>query len=263
MVFNLGVLSEDTGPAAFYTWIIERESPERFRQTVTILDQSLEVLSSDDRYNNGYDPRLRGWYHAANNVGHTVRVPPYVYYETLDIGITMARRTGDGIGVVGGDLTLATLSTALANRRDSGVGRAIIFDDAGGMLAADDMDLVISVRRSNDRPIVRQRTLGDMDVPEFRAVGDLVASGVTDQVIDVSAGGTDWSVWMSRLSFGQGDDAWISIVVPSAELFSDITKRMRNGLAISAAAIAISVFLAWSLGRAIARPIRAATQEAY
>ena len=101
LVFNLAVAAPEAGPA-YLAWIIQRPTPEEFKQTVVFLDDEYRVLSTDLDQNNGYDPRLRPWFHPAINSDGIIQTPPYVYFETNDVGITLAYTTPDGKGVVGG-----------------------------------------------------------------------------------------------------------------------------------------------------------------
>ena len=113
IVFNLAVAAEGAGPA-YLSWIIQRPGPGEFDQTVIMLDGDYGIVSTDHRQHNSYDPRTRPWFHGAMVADRTVQTPPYVYFESNDIGITVAARTRDGHGVVGGDLTLRTLSQSSA-----------------------------------------------------------------------------------------------------------------------------------------------------
>ena len=123
LVFNLSIVAPGAGPA-YLSWIIERPKEDDFRQTVVMLDKEFGVLSTDTRQYNGYDPRIRPWFHAAMQSVGAIQTPPYIFFETNDIGITVAKRTKNSDGVVGGHLTLQTVSKALSGRRTSATATA-------------------------------------------------------------------------------------------------------------------------------------------
>jgi len=179
LVFNLAVAAPEAGPA-YLAWIIQRPTPAEFKQTVVLLDDEYRVLSTDLDQNNGYDPRLRPWFHPAINSDGIIQTPPYVYFETNDVGITLATSTPDGKGVVGGDLILKTLSEALGGDQALEGSLAVVFDDATGILAAADIDHVLAISRQNERPVIAQQTLASTGVPAYRAISRLYASGVNE-----------------------------------------------------------------------------------
>lgn len=262
LVFNLA-LSAPQADAAYLAWIIRRPTQDDFRQAVITLDDAYEILSTDRRQNNGYDPRLRPWFHAAMTEDGAIQTPPYVYFETNDIGITIATRTADGKAVVGGDLTLQTLSQALEFRRASEHALAVVFDESTAVLAAANTDHVVDVQRPNDRPRVTQQTLASTGVPAYRALSRLYASGSREGVHQVEADGEDWVIWLSPLSLDHDRHAVISILSPAGEVFAKVTRRMHTSLAIAATGIGIGLLLAWTFASSVSRPIRNLTDEAY
>ena len=189
--------------------------------------------------------------------------PPYVYFETNDIGITLASRTRDGKGVVGGDLILETLSQALGSNQPTESSLAVVFDDAGGVLAATDVNHVLNVRRQSERPITTQHTLASSGVPGYRVLSRLYASGEGEGVFEVEADGRDWVVWMSPLSLDWDRHVTMGIISPSGEVFAAVNERMMWSLGIAGAGIAIGLLLAWLVANAISKPIRMLTDEAY
>ncbi len=262
LVFSLGEAGPQAG-AAYHAWIVQRPTPSDFRQTVIMLDAEYEILSVDRRQHNGYDPRTRPWFHAAMTSDGTVQTSPYVYFETNDIGITIATRTASGKGVVGGDLTLRTLSQALEIRRASENALAVVFDESTAVLAAANIDHVLNVQRSGDRPLVTQQTLASTGVPAHRALSRLYASGNREGVHEVEADGEAWVIWISPLSLDHGQKAVMSLLSPADEVFAEVSTRMEISLVIAITGLGIGLLLAWVFANAVARPIRNLTDEAY
>ena len=78
--------------ASYRAWIINQTSEQGRIRTNFLLDRSFAVLATETVNSNGFDPRLRPWYQAAINSPATVQTAPYVYFETKDIGVTIARQ---------------------------------------------------------------------------------------------------------------------------------------------------------------------------
>ncbi len=150
----------------------------------------------------------------------TVQTPPYVYFESNDIGITVAARTRDGNGVVGGDLTLRTLSQMLGAKRATANSHTVVFDAKTSVLAASDIDHVLQVVRQDERPLVIQQTLASTEFAPYRALSRLNASGQREGVHEVEADGKKWVVWISPLDLGGDRSATMGIVAPSDEVFA-------------------------------------------
>ena len=262
IVFNLTESAQGTGPA-YRSWIIRRPSPGEYEQTVITLDGDYGVLSTDHRQFNGYDPRTRPWFHTAMAADRTVQTPPYVYFESNDLGITIAARTPDGHGVVGGDLTLRTLSHMLGAKRATESSQTVVFDPKTYVLAASNLEHVLQVVRRDERPLVVQQTLASTEFAPYRALSRLHASGQREGVHEVEADGKRWVVWISPLDLGGDHDATMGIVAPSDEVFAEVSERMRLSLWIAAFGVAIALLIAWIVAGAISRPIRTLTAEAY
>ena len=262
IVFNLAVAAEGAGPA-YLSWIIQRPGPGEFDQTVIMLDGDYGIVSTDHRQHNGYDPRTRPWFHGAMVADRTVQTPPYVYFESNDIGITVAARTRDGHGVVGGDLTLRTLSQMLGAKRATANSHTVVFDAKTSVLAASDIDHVLQVVRQDERPLVIQQTLASTEFAPYRALSRLNASGQREGVHEVEADGKKWVVWISPLDLGGDRSATMGIVAPSDEVFAEVSERMRLSLWIAAFGVGIGLLIAWIVAGAISRPIRTLTGEAY
>ncbi len=262
LVFNLAVAAPGS-KAAYLSWIIRRPDTSTFRQSVVFLNNDLEVVSSATNYHNGYDPRLRPWYHAAQHSEQAIQTAPYIYFETNDIGITIAKKTKRGRGVVGGDLTLQTLSKVLQVKRLTKNSVAVIFDSGGHILSAGEIRHVLKIRRQEDRPIVAQQTLASAAHPAFNALSRLRASGISEGVHELTTADSSWISWLSPIPLGQGRTALLSVMSPADEVFATVNHRLKISITIAVAGIVVGLLLAWGIAKAISRPIGLLTDEAY
>ncbi|QXH48607.1 methyl-accepting chemotaxis protein [Pseudomonas xanthosomatis] len=96
----------------------------------------------DAKMPDGYDPRQRPWYTQAVTANQTLLTPPYqasVGGLVVTIAIPVkARNNGELLGVVGGDLSLDTLSKILAAVDFGGIGHAFLVDGNGQVIVSPD-----------------------------------------------------------------------------------------------------------------------------
>ena len=250
-------------PSTFAGWIIQRGPEGTIDQRVYALDQHGNVMSVDNRYNNGYDPRLRDWYQLAIASDRFVQSPPYLFFSVSEIGLTMAQRIPDASGVMGGDVVLGTLGQALTRYRESANFRSIMFEKLGEVVASDEPNWVTRVRRVADRPVIQQQTLASIGSPATSALSNLVASGFRQGLAIVTASdGQEWAVWLRDITVGTLDGRRLAVLVPTSELFGEVNRRGLIGLAIAGLGILVGLIFAWQLGRAVARPVARLTGQA-
>ncbi|MDQ7831033.1 MAG: response regulator [Desulfovibrionaceae bacterium] len=94
-----------------------------------------------------YDPRTRPWYQLAKDHPDAVlRTPPYRSLTTPDvnIGVVVPMRDADGklFGVMGADITLASLTDYLTDFSISYDGQTLLLDSEGVVLASPDSALL-------------------------------------------------------------------------------------------------------------------------
>ena len=169
-----------------------------------------------------YDPRERPWYILAkNNPGKVMHTPPYRSVTTPDVNIgvvtTLLNGRGEVYGVVGTDITLATLTNYVADFSMSFDGQAILLDGNGTVLAAGDTRLLLK----------NARTL----FPNGEA---LLAPNEPFTVLDTPQGSFNTYV---RRSAGTG---WImAALIPRTAIQEHIQLLVSENLTFLAAAIAL------------------------
>ncbi len=115
----------------------------RTRDTsVTWRDAYYEVITPESGIVDGFDPRLRPWYAAAQRGLNDGWTEPYIFWTTRRPGISVARNAtcpGEIACVVGVDITLADLSQFFGKLEDEIEGRAFLLTDRGRVIAASEM----------------------------------------------------------------------------------------------------------------------------
>jgi methyl-accepting chemotaxis protein len=88
-----------------------------------------------------YDPRSRPWYKDASNAGKSTLTEPYMDVSINKLVITIAT-PAKNIGVVGGDLSLETLTTILDSLKIDGMGYAFLVSADGKILVHPDKSVI-------------------------------------------------------------------------------------------------------------------------
>jgi methyl-accepting chemotaxis protein len=104
------------------------------------------VTRNPDDMPKGYDPRTRPWYQAAVASAHAILTQPYLDPSTNQLTITIATpvmRSGQVVGVVGGDLSLEALVKSINTQDFSSDGYAFLVSADGTILVHPNQDLVL------------------------------------------------------------------------------------------------------------------------
>ena len=199
-------------------------------------DDLLRLLVSRELPASGYDPRERPWFQDALYSSGAVRTAPYVFFFMGEIGMTVARTSPDRRSVVATDVTLASLSRALAVRRITPSAETVIYD-SGGVVAWSGVASLV-----DEGGTLRRRKIAELGHPVLAAVAE-----------DRTPEG--WLV--HRAALGSRDvPSELIIVVPEAELLADVRARRTQMLAVSFVILALLIPLAWILANRISTPLR-------
>jgi HD-GYP domain-containing protein (c-di-GMP phosphodiesterase class II)/HAMP domain-containing protein len=228
----------------------------------TWLDAGLERLATEPRPDHAaFDPRERPWYRAAAIADGQIKIPPYVFLTTREVGITLARRGAGAKAVVGADITLRAISDALGRERIT-PGTEIAVVSAAGRVAAHP-DAARALRRvaAGEAPV--QVSLAELGVPVLAALADRIASANAPQTADIEVGGRTWRTLIAPLPLrGVPEPPRLVFAAPLDELLTAARAIARDSAATMALVLAVALVLALLAARAIARPIRALAGEA-
>jgi adenylate cyclase len=122
--------------ARFATWLIFHGDDGRRREAWKFLNPDRQIVGSRVGPAVSYDPRQRPWYRQAIESEHAVWTEPYAYAQPREVGLTIARRFDAAVpGVLGVDLTLASLSTFLHQQQLAEQASILMFRRDGSVLA--------------------------------------------------------------------------------------------------------------------------------
>ncbi len=247
------------GNAAFVVQSIDRVDGA-MQQVFHYLDEDLVLIGEDRRFRTGYDPRRRRWYRDALLGGETTLTPVYVFATTNELGTTMSRALPGGGAVVGVDMSLDSYAHDLDALKIGERGRVVILTDNGRVAVSNDPDALLDK--------VRIRPDGSSMQPLASELNDPVLAATYGQYRQRGEGGTflarvgeeEWLARYTRLSLA-GTAFTLGIIAPGQEFLAESERARTSNLLVSLAMFLGALPLAWLIGRQIARPIHALTEE--
>ncbi|MFI8479567.1 HD domain-containing phosphohydrolase [Pseudomonas sp. NPDC078700] len=207
----------------------------------------------------GYDPRRRPWYQQALGRGELIRTMPYKFFNTGDIGSTLAFDTGYHGLVVGADIGHDALDQMLMQRRLTPSSQLVLLNRDGQVLASDRTELFLA--RARGAPKIQQ-----LQRPELAALVPMLEQLNTAKDIDfrlssIEVDGDLWHAELLRLPDAGTDQVYLGITVPNDELIG-AARNMRNQIFLQTLLVLLLAvpLAAWASGY-IAAPISRLTRK--
>jgi adenylate cyclase len=224
------------------TKLIEQDGKER-EVTWRRRDEAGQVKAVESDPADTFDPRTRPWYDGGTAADDLYWSAVYVFFSSQEPGLTVSRAirgaNGELRGVVGGDITLAALSSFLADLRLGAHGRALIIDGAGRLVAYPDPSRIVN------------RAGGEYKPAEINAIGDPVLTEAYDRIRVAGAGQSIVEIDDQRYIVAAGAlaepvprDWLLLLVVPEDDLVGFIAANSRRTLLLSSGIVALAICLA-------------------
>ncbi|GAB6408130.1 methyl-accepting chemotaxis protein PctA [Pseudomonas sp. MHK4] len=200
------------------------------------------TIRPDAKMPDGFDPRVRPWYKGAQNSSTPTLTEPYVDAATGQTIISLAMpstKAGQGVGVVGGDLSLQTLIDTLSARDFDGMGYAFLVSADGKILVHPDKALVM-------------KSLGEaypQNTPRIsRDFSEIVVNGKTRIVTFTPIKGLPSVNW------------YIGLSVDKDKAFSMLSEFRASAVVATVIAVAIIIALLGMLIRLLIQPLHVMTR---
>jgi HD-GYP domain-containing protein (c-di-GMP phosphodiesterase class II) len=236
--------------AAYQVWSIEHAPQGAVRSQSLFFDQALTPINRREHPQEPYDPRSRTWFSDALRQAGQITTEPYVFFSTHNVGTTLARRSGEN-AVIGADLTLASLSTALGKHRVTPSTEIALYDTDGNAVAYPDSHRLIVDDRT-----ARLARAADLS-PELNALLSSDNIGKRLQVND-----RQWIVARTGIEEGGPKGLQLALLVPEDELLVDAFRMRWQGALITLAILLLCLPLGWVISRILVKPLHALVKEA-
>ncbi|MBB3272530.1 HAMP domain-containing protein [Pseudomonas monteilii] len=218
-------------------------------------DQALNLLRAQAKPEYRYDPRTRPWFAEASAQPATVLTPPYVFFTTREIGVTLAQRSVDGETVIGMDVSVNDLASETQGLRITPGTEIAVLDDQGNVVAYPDLQRVIV----HEGQGVRLSRLSELDIASLQHLYADLPSGTQAQPYQVD--GQTWYGMRIPLTSLAGQDLQVLIAVPGHELLAGARKVLFEQLLWTLALMAVLLVLGGVLGRRIVRPLKVLAEQ--
>ena len=235
------------------------------RGSFIFLDSALATLRNDDRpdYASSYDPRTRDWYTAAMASSGQIKIPPYLFFTTKQVGTTIANRAHKADAVVGADIRLETLDQSLAQQKVTPGTQVLVVNREGRILAHEDHQKVISRSGTSDgQPVLP--TLSVFGIPVLAKLAPIV-KGMDDKEtrnMIVDAAGNVWHVSISPIRFEGANPLFLISAIPDDELMAAAHGLIRHSFIAMVVIMLLAIPITWLLSRAVSEPLRKLAGEA-
>lgn len=222
------------------------------------LDRDLGVLRDEPRpgYPSSYDPRRRIWYTLARGTDLLVQTEPYLFASTRKPGVTLARRSGDGV-VMGADIRLETLDGSLRRQRMTPASQLVIFEPDTQVVAFSEGDWLAAAGQGGGRPRLADLQGGVMAALAAR----LPRGGDVLPLADFRAGGRDWHGAVARLVLPGGRKAFLGVAIPDDELLTEARGIRDQSLLVTLLVMLLALPFTYFAARLVSRPIRSLAEE--
>ncbi|MFF7860116.1 MULTISPECIES: HD domain-containing phosphohydrolase [unclassified Pseudomonas] len=218
-------------------------------------DQALNLLQAQAKPEYRYDPRTRPWFAEASAQPATVLTPPYVFFTTREIGLTLAQRSVDGETVIGMDVSVNDLASETQGLRITPGTEIAVLDDQGNVVAYPDLQRVIV----HEGQGVRLSRISELNIASLQHLYADLPSGTQAQPYQVD--GQTWYGMRIPLTSLAGQDLQVLIAVPGHELLAGARQVLFEQLLWTLALMAVLLVLGGVLGRRIVRPLKVLAEQ--
>jgi len=229
---------------------IDREGTEVLR-TQLFYDAEIKPLGSGSGLRANYDPRERIWYQRAVATDGLISSGFYRFALTGETGVTIARRTANALGVVGADLTLREIYSAIDALRITPSTEIGVYSRQGGMLVS-----------QAEATTLGRSALTDRDHTAVKKLYDAFEAGTAPGKLDFYIEGRHWLASLSELPAGTGVGLFLGIAVPEDELLAGIIEIRNKSILVSLVLLAVAIAVAWWVAGRISRSLRELAAEA-
>ncbi|MFT4173691.1 MAG: HD domain-containing phosphohydrolase [Rhodocyclaceae bacterium] len=241
-------------------FLVQSRASENGRLTGRYIfyDASLTQIADRARDDYLYDPRGRPWFEQARERSGLQVTAPYLFFTTHEVGATFAQHTRDAGAVAAVDVTLAAVSSTLADLQPTARAVLFVFNDRGEVMSTSTREFAV--------------TVDAMDVPRLPHASDIknpVMSALTAEPGHrdgkphaILVHDEDWQTSVSRLTV-DGDPLYLGIAAPQRELLAEADAMRNEGMLVALAAVLLVIPLTWWLSKLASRPLNALTDDTH
>jgi HD-GYP domain-containing protein (c-di-GMP phosphodiesterase class II) len=195
-----------------------------------------------------FDPRERPWFRLATAREGVVLTPPYVFFTSRKLGLSIASRAATNQSVFGADVRLDTLSELLAQQRMTPGAHLVLFDAERNLLARDADATSTASGARHDEVIARLAETDPSTTADTRLRPTQLA-------------GETWYLELMRLPLADRQDTYLGLAVPEAEMLAEAHQVRSQMLLLTMLLLLLALPVAVWLARRIAQPLSALARD--
>ncbi len=250
LIRRLEVLSgyEKYSPPSDSYYVVTR-AKRNAGAVLTFYSKNFSELKSVEDKAYKYDATSRVWYKKAVKSTEVIVSPPYVFYSTKAIGITMAMSNLVTLNVVGFDYTMDSLLSMITKYSLSDETRTLLINSSGQILSGNYTEKLIS-ESGGEYDIVTVENIVDPVINDY-------ASTVNDSVdIAYISNGEEWRGKKKSFSLKDNGEMYtVLTVTPERTLMVEASEYKRNLILAGVGVIILILPLVWIIAVLIARPL--------
>lgn len=227
----------------------------KFYWQFMFFDENMKLLETVPTSQLSLDPRERTWFKLAQENTQLIATRPYVFFDTKEIGISLAQRTPDGKAVVAIDATTADLSELLSTLRITPATVLVLTDDTREIVAYPAMHTLKHKSVGPDGAYALQSL-------DFPVLEDILEHSKLDGALSLFVSkGTRWFGLMTKLDSFYGNGLHLIVAIPATEMFKELQSDLiRQGL-LAVGILSIILVVGWRFGRRMAQPLHRLAEQ--
>ena len=214
------------------------------------------LVSSVARPDYRFDPRTRPWYKAVDSNDATILTDPYPFFTTKAVGATIARRSVDGAAVVGLDITLQSIASALDDLRITPSTEIAVVDRGQHVIGYRDAAKMVAPTQDGG---LRLAMIDELGVPVLARAASVFGRGEGRSEITVD--GRDWQLMRANISGHAAQTFTVLVAIPDDELFAAAAQIVGRQTLIGVLILLVAVAVGWWGTRRLTRPLHLLVKE--
>ena len=243
--------------SAYLLQTITCQASGSFLAQLYFYSSSFEFLERRVVDNYRFDPRTRPWYKEAIQSDRIEITPPYIFFSTKEIGMTIAVKDPRGRSVVAMDTTAEDFSVFLSSLRITPDSEIAVVSDTGKVVAYPNIDRLF-IKEANG---YRLPQLNELNVP---ALDNLLRANMPDNILTEFNDGTkNWYGLTATFSSLTGKDLKILIAIPSDALLAGVWRQLIQQSFAVALSMGLLLVFGWWLGTRLVQPLHKLTAQVH
>ncbi|WP_250207674.1 HD domain-containing phosphohydrolase [Curvibacter sp. CHRR-16] len=219
-------------------------------------DKNLQLLQQREEPQYRFDPRTRPWYAVANRALAPSVSPPYIFFTTRQVGISLSQLAQTSDAVVAIDMALDDIATNLSNLRLTPHSELALVDEANKVIAYSDMGKVLEQKGDT----FSFRSLDELGVASLSKLVSKNRRNDQDALYEI-----DNKEWLGlSIPFDVINDhpMHLLIATPADELLGQLAHNRKTLVTLAALLVIAFLPLGWWAGLRIGRSIERIASQA-